>query len=342
MNDYNLLKRLCLAGGISGDEGAVRKIITDEIKDYADKITIDSLGNLIVYKKGKKPSVNTLMISAHMDEVGFIVTDITDRGLIKFDSVGGINRRVVPGCSVVINNSVKGVVGVKPVHLCSSEEKKEIPKYEQMYIDIGAQSKQEAQGAASLGDSIVFEGIYRENYSTVMSKAIDDRAGCCIMIEMIKRDLEYDMYFTFVVQEEVGLRGSRTAAYTVNPQFALVLEATTAADIPTAPSEKQICSVGKGAVIGYMDRAAIYDKGLISHAVNTAEKNNIKIQFKRGIAGGNDAGAIHTVRGGVRTLAISLPCRYLHSQLSLIAKHDMEAVSSLANALAADIAGGRV
>jgi endoglucanase len=342
MNNLTLLKKLCLANGISGDENAVRAIILEEIKDYATEINIDNLGNILVFKKGKSQTKNKLMISAHMDEVGFIVTDITSDGFIKFDEVGGIDRRVVLGCNVLINNKVSGVTGVKPVHLCSKDESTAIPPYAQMYIDIGVNSREEAEKVVSLGDSITFDSFYMENDYTIKSKALDDRLGCFIMIEMIKQNLPYDMYFSFVVQEEVGLRGAKVAAYTVNPDYAIVLESTTAADVPEVSPSKQVCNVGNGAVIGYMDRSTIYDKGLIERCKEISAEKNIKLQFKRAVAGGNDAGIIHSTRNGVRTLAISIPCRYLHAQTGLISKSDIDDVYNLAYNLANDICGEQV
>ncbi len=342
MNNIELLKELCSSNGISGNEKNIRDIIISEIKDYVTEYQIDNLGNIIAFKKGKKRAEKKLMISAHMDEVGFIVTDITSDGLIKFDEVGGIDRRVLLGRRVIIENKTVGVIGVKPIHLCNSDEKKKIPSYDSMYIDIGADSKEEAEKFVSLGDNIAFESFYEDNGFTIKSKALDDRAGCFLMTEMIKSKLEYDMYFTFVTQEEVGLRGSKVAAYTVNPDFAIVLESTTAADVPDVSVEKQVCSVGNGAVIGYMDRRTIYDRGMIERAKILSENNNIKLQFKKAVAGGNDAGSIHESRGGVRTLAISLACRYLHSSLSLIAKSDLDDVYNLALLLSEDICGGRL
>ena len=342
MENLTLLKKLCSANGISGCEKSVREIIIDEIKDFATDITVDNLGNLIVFKKGKNAPKKKVLISAHMDEVGFIVTDITSDGFIKFDEVGGIDRRVVLGCNVTINNTVNGVVGVKPIHLSTGDEGSTIPKYSDMYIDIGAKDKEDALKYVSYGDCINFDSCYTDNGYSIMSKAIDDRLGCFMMIEMIKSDLPYDMHFTFVVQEEVGLRGAKVASYTVNPDFAIVLESTTAADIPDVPSSKQVCNVGNGAVIGYMDRATIYDRQMIEKCKEIAESKKYKLQFKRAVAGGNDAGVIHSARGGVRTLAISMPCRYLHSQLSLISKSDIDDVYNIAKDLAFQLAEGRV
>lgn len=338
----SLLKKLCESNGVSGCENNIRSIIINEIKDYVTEYKIDNLGNLIVFKKGKNRSKNKLMISAHMDEVGFIVTDINCDGLISFNEVGGIDRRVLPGRRVIINDKITGVIGVKPIHLCKSGERSKIPEYSSLYIDIGAENKSEAQKYVSLGDVISFESFYEENEYTIKSKALDDRLGCYLMIKMIKSELEYDTYFTFVTQEEIGLHGSNVASYSVNPDFAIVLESTTAADIPEVSSSKQVCNLGQGAVIGYMDRRTIYDRDMINYCEKLSEDKDIKIQFKRAVAGGNDAGAIHESRGGVKTLAVSIACRYLHSSISVIAKEDINSVYNLAYNLAQGICGGKL
>lgn len=332
MNErYELLKKLCTCSGISGDETKVRDIIISEIKDYADHIKTDNMGNLIVFKKGLKTPDKKLMISAHMDEVGFMVTYITERGFLKFDQVGGIDRRVVFGKRVTVGeNSIDGVVGVKPIHLCSEDEKETVPKISDMYIDIGAESREEAERYVSIGDSVCFYSPFEINEdavslgTTLKAKAIDDRAGCFIMIELIKSQLEYDCTFTFVVQEEVGLRGAKTAAYTVDPDYAIVLESTTASDIHGCEDSKAVCHVGEGVVVSFMDRSTIYDKEMFKEAFKAAKDIGVKAQVKSAVAGGNDSGAIHTSRGGVRTLALSLPCRYIHSGLSLVSLSDME------------------
>lgn len=341
MYNKQLLSKLCTACGISGDEGGVRKIIEDEITPYVSKIFTDPLGNLIALREGRKRPAHRLMIAAHMDEVGFIVTDVTDDGYIKFASVGGIDKRVVLGKSVLIGaNKINGVVCLKPVHLCSSDEATQIPEISDMYISVGADSREEALGAVSLGDSIVFntEPLFDEAH--IMSKAIDDRAGCYMLCEMIKNEPEYDTYFAFTVQEEVGLRGARTAAYTVDPEFALVVESTTASDLPDVPTEKQVCCLGGGAVVSFMDRATIYDKGMYAAAFELAKENGILLQTKRAVAGGNDSGAIHTSREGVRTLAVSLPCRYLHSSVSMISAKDLESAERILPLLAQKVCSG--
>lgn len=320
--DKKLLERLCNANGISGDESAIRDIIISEIKNSGAEYYIDNMGNLIAFKKGKQTPEKKLLISAHMDEVGFIVTHITSDGYLKFDEVGGIDRRVVLGKSVTVGKDINGVVIAAPMHLLTSDQRDSIPKFENMYIDIGASNRTEAEKYVSLGDSIQFDCDFMWQDDIITGKAIDDRAGCAIMIEMINSQLEYDTYFSFVVQEEVGLRGAKCAAFTVEPDFAIVAESTTAADIPNVPDEKKVCYVGNGAVISFMDRRTIYGKHLVLQAMECAD-DEIQVQYKQAVAGGNDAGAIQTSKGGVRTLAVSIPCRYLHSSCGLISAKDL-------------------
>ena len=343
MIDLKLLERLCTCDGISGDEGGIRRIIIEEISDFADEITTDNLGNLIVYKKGKNRAVNKLMISAHMDEVGLMVTDITSDGYLRFDEVGGIDKRILLGKNVTVGSGkIAGVIGIKPVHLSKGDEASAIPSLSDMYIDIGANSMDEALEYVSYGDSINFVSDFEYNDYSIKSKALDDRFGCYVLISLIKSELEYDTHFVFAVQEEVGLRGAKVAAYTVDPEFAIVAETTTAADVPEVEKSRQVCNLHKGAVISVMDRRAIYDKELVKAAFSAAEKTGAKAQYKRAVAGGNDAGVIHQSRGGVRTLAVSLPCRYLHSPSCIVSREDCESVIKLVSQLAEDIAGGNL
>lgn len=343
MLDMKLLERLCKCDGISGDEREVRELIIEEIKPYADRITVDNLGNLIVHKQGKNRAKSKLMLSAHMDEVGLMVTDITSDGYLKFDEVGGIDRRVLLGKSVTVgNNKINGVIGVKPIHLCKGEETGRIPELSDMYIDIGADSKENTLNYIKYGDSINFVSDFIVTSDSITSKALDDRFGCLVLIELIKSELEYDMDFAFVVQEEVGLRGAKVAAFTVDPEFALVIETTTAADVPEIDVNKQVCNLSDGAVISVMDRRTIYDKEMIALAFDCAEKSDIKAQYKRAVAGGNDSGVIHSSRSGVRTLAVSLPCRYLHSPNCVVNKQDCVNMIELVSTLAKNIAGGKL
>lgn len=326
-----LLKKLCLINGTSGDESRVREFIVSQISGYCE-CSVDPLGNIIAYKKGKSAAKNKVMVSAHMDEVGMIVTSVKSDGTLTVSPVGGVDPRVVIGRPVRVgDNGIVGVIGAKAVHNLSAEEKKTAPKFSALYADIGAEDKAAAEKLVSLGDRAHFHSDFTEfGDGFLTAKAIDDRFGCAVMIELIQSELPYDCIFTFVVQEEVGLRGAKTAAYTVAPDFALVLEATTAADIPLASDEKRCCELGKGAVVSYMDRSTIYDRELYELSRSAAEEQGIGWQTKTMVAGGNDSGAIHVSRGGVRTMAISAPCRYLHSPSCTVKLSDLEDCKRLA------------
>lgn len=326
------LRELCQLNGTSGDESRVREYIMSRIT--ADEITVDNLGNLIVFKKGKKAPKNKIMYAAHMDEVGFMITDITEDGFLHFDAVGGINPEVVLGRAFRLENGASGVVGTKAVHQQSTEERKTIPEIKDMLLDIGASSAEEAERLAPRGSTAYFDADFFEfGDGFVKGKAIDDRAGCLIMVDMINSKLPYDTWFVFTVQEEVGTRGAKAAAFSVAPDIAIVLEATTACDISGVSGAKKVCELGKGAVVSYMDRGTVYDRELYSLAFETAEKAGIPVQTKTLVAGGNDSGAIHVSAGGVRTCAVSVPCRYLHSPSCVIKMSDFYAVRSLAEKL---------
>lgn len=320
-----MLKDLCLLNGTSGREDAVRNYIIEKIKDKCE-YSVDALGSVIAFKKGRKAPDKKVLVAAHTDEVGFIITDITDDGYLRFAPVGGIDAAVVLGRRVDING-IKGVVGAKAVHLLSDDEKKNEPAFDKLAIDIGAADKAEAEKAVSLGDCAYFASDYCEfGDGFIKSKALDDRIGCMLMIELINSDLEYDTYFCFNVQEEVGLRGSGCSAYAVKPDVAVILESTTAADIDGVTGGDKCCVLGKGPVVSFMDGRTIYDKQIFDLAFEVAKENNIKIQTKTKIAGGNDAGAIQKSGAGCRVAAVSLPCRYIHSGSSVVKIGDIEEI----------------
>ena len=320
-----MIKELCALSGISGRENAVRDYIIEKIKDYAE-YSIDPLGNLIVFKKGKNPAKNKVMLDAHMDEVGLIITAITSEGYLKFAKVGGIDSRVMLGRAVKVGSkAVNGVIGIKPVHLVDKGAEASVPKVDDLYIDIGAKSKEEAAKYVRLGDAAWFASDLVEfGDGFVKAKALDDRAGCAILIELIRSELEYDMWFSFSVQEEIGTRGAQTSAFTIDPDYAIVVETTTAADIAGVKDEKRVCICGEGGTVSFMDRSTLYNRELFDKAFEIAEKNSIKCQPKTMVAGGNDAGAIHKSRGGVKVLTVSVPCRYLHSPGCVIKYSDVE------------------
>lgn len=276
------------------------------------------------------------MISAHMDEVGLIITGINSDGTLAFNCVGGVEADAVIGRQVITENGIYGSVGSKAVHNMTEDERKAPPKFDGIYIDIGAKDREEAEKFIRPGDAAYYTcGYYLSQDGYMRSKAIDDRAGCAVMIAMILEDIpEYDCTFTFVTQEEIGLRGARTAAFYAAPDFAIVLEATTAADIPLSEGDNRCCLLGKGPVVSFMDRSTIYDRKLFDLSQEIAKDNSIGWQTKTLIAGGNDSGAIHISRSGVRTIAISVPCRYLHTPCCVIDENDYFDTFALACAMA--------
>lgn len=330
-----MLKTLCELNGTSGREDAVRDFILAGLPENAT-YQIDALGNLLVEKKGEVRPKHKVALFAHMDEVGFIVTYITDDGFLKFAPVGGVDPRAVFGKTVTVGvRQIPGVVGGKAVHQLSKEEKGSVPAIEDMVIDIGASTKMEAESLVSLGDVAYFRSDYVEfGNGFIKAKAIDDRVGVQILFDLLQCNLPYDMTFCFTVQEEIGTRGAAAATFTVRPDYALVIESTTAADLPDVAGYKQVCKVGGGAVVGFMDRGTVYDKQLYEVARELAAQKRIPCQTKTMIAGGNDAAAIHKTAGGVKTLAISVPCRYIHSGACVANQKDIESVADLTKALA--------
>ncbi len=328
----SMLKNLCLLNSASGDEKNVRNFIIKQIDRYC-QYTVDNLGSIIAFKKGKRKPYKKIMLAAHMDEVGFIITDIDDDGYLSLSPIGGIDPKVVAG-RVLNINGIKGVIGLKPIHLLSEDEKKSPLSFKTMRLDIGANNKEQALEKINLGDFAYFESEYYEiGNNLIKSKALDDRIGCMLMIELIKSELEYDTYFCFNVQEEVGLRGAACTSYSVQSDISIILEATTAADLSGVIGAEKVCSLGSGPVVSFMDGRTIYDRKLYNLTMEIAAEKSIKVQTKTAIAGGNDAGIIQTSGKGSMVLAISLPCRYIHSGSSVVNKNDIDETRKLIMAL---------
>ncbi len=330
-----LLRKLCIIDGTSGDEGAVRDFVISQIKDHCE-YRVDNLGNIIAFKKGKNTPQKKVLIDAHLDEVGLIVTHIENDGFLRFKTVGGIDTAALLFRRVLINGKTLGVIGGKPVHLCESDERKKLPSADSLYIDLGVSSKEEAEKLVSVGDCAIMSSDFTAIGNKILAKALDDRVGCAVIIDLLTQDAEYDFYATFSVQEEVGLRGAKVAAYTVEPEAAIVIDGTTAADVADVSPVKQVCRQGAGAVVSFMDGATSYDREYYNAALNSV----IPVQSKCAVAGGNNAGAIHLSRGGVRTMALSVPCRYIHTSGSTCDMRDVVAVRDLAKHMINQIAGG--
>lgn len=332
-----LLKKLCELDATSGDEAAVRDYIIGEIDGYC-KWQTDRMGNIIAFKKGRKQSKVKLMIDAHMDEVGLIITNITPDGFLKFMTVGGIDTSVLMFKSIRINGKFPGVIGGKPIHLLSKDEAKKLPEVKGLYIDIGVASKEAAEALVKVGDRAVLCGDFQICGENIISKAIDDRIGCATLIKLLKEDSEYDFYASFSVQEEIGLRGAKTAAFSIDPQAAIILEATTAADIAGVANEDTVCSLGKGPAISFMDKATVYDRAYYNAALNSG----IPCQPKAAVAGGNNSEAVHLSREGVRTIALSVPCRYIHSPSCVANIEDCKRLLEIAKYMLNGICGGEI
>ena len=315
-----LLKELSQFYAPSGREKGFSEFIKTQVADFADEVYTDSLGNLIAHKKG---GGKRIMLSAHMDEIGIVVTYIDENGFLRFSDVGGLYTKYLSGRRVAFENGTEGVIFTEP-----ENDKNALMK---MYIDIGAKNREDAEKCVKVGDMAVFCGNYTEQNGAIIGKALDDRAGCYALIEALKRiKSDNDLYFVFSTQEEVGLRGARTAAYGVEPEYALAVDVTDSGDTPK--NDKIPVKLGKGAAVKVMDYSVICDREVRETLVSLAEKNGIKYQLEVMTEGGTDAGVIHFSRGGVKTGGISIPTRYIHSPSEMINQDDLDNVIRLITA----------
>lgn len=335
-----LLKKLTEAFGVSGDESNVRHILRADLENHVEEITTDTIGNLYVKKGiGKKPRV---MLAAHMDEVGLMVVGYEKSGLLKITKVGGIDDRVLVSKPVVVGNDhVPGVIGAKAIHLQKPTERKKPIEINNLYVDIGVHSQEEAEKLVKIGDYVAFNSKTREiGDNCLLGKAFDDRAGCAVVCELMKEDFNLELTGVFTVQEEVGLRGAGVAAFNVHPEVALVFETTSASDVAGTKEAGHVTQLGKGPAITFMDSSFITPQYMIDLAVTTAEKLGIPYQFRRLTTAGTDAGKISQTHEGIPSIVISVPCRYIHSPASLINLEDYYNTIRLAKGILKAIAEG--
>lgn len=318
-----LLEKLSNAIGPSSYEGEVRNIIKDEIKNYVDEIKVDHMGNILAHKKGKGTKV---LIDAHMDEVGFIITGFNEDGTLKFSTLGGSYLGVIPAKTLYVGEkNMPGVIGVKPIHLQDREERNKVLSLKNMCIDIGAMSEKEAREYVSLGDYAVYDTKFDFfGEGLVKGKALDDRIGCAVLIEALKENYDCDLYASFSIMEEVGERGAFMTSYEVNPSIGIAVEGTICADIDGISKEKTATVIGKGPAISIMDRTSIYSNEATYDMINVASKNSIECQRRRAVAGGNDASAMHGTKDGAKIIGLSVPVRYIHSSVSVASIKDYE------------------
>jgi endoglucanase len=321
-----LVKELCALHGVTGHEDAVRDYIKKAAEPFADEISVDKLGNLLVYRKGHEENAKTIVLCAHMDEVGLLIRAITDDGFLKFVCTGGIDRRILIGQRVFIGNKrISGVIGLKAKHLSSEDEQKKLPKLEDMYIDAGFADKESAEKDVALGDFAAFDHkqvLFGDDM--LKAKALDDRVGCAVLLKLLEKQYPCNVWYVFSVQEEIGLRGAEAAAWklaalsTSRPDLALVVEGTTSADLPNLPKHRQVCRPGGGVVIPFMDSGTIYNRELGQTLKNIAERLGYKWQTKEYVAGGTDAAAIQRTHDGIKTAGIAVAVRYIHTPISCI------------------------
>jgi putative aminopeptidase FrvX len=321
-----ILKKLSEAVGVSGDEGEVRALVLDTVREHVDEVKVDTMGNVLAFKRGTGRRRMHVMLDAHMDEVGLMVVGHDGDGFLRVRTVGGIDPRLLPGSLLQVGSErILGVVGIKPVHLLEEEESQRVPKISDLVVDIGAKSTDEAKTLAPVGTCVTFATQFRELGTTVRGKAFDDRAGCAVMVELLRGErFRFDIYAAFTVQEEVGLRGARVAAYTIEPDCAFALEGTVADDIPKDKDVSPTTKLGQGPAITVMDRSFIADRRLVRLLTGTAEELGIPYQIKQPGIGGTDAGAIHRTREGVPSVTVAVPCRYIHGPVGLLSLDDFD------------------
>ena len=340
-----ILKELSEAIGISSQERAVRKLVLEAIDGHAEHIRIDTLGGVTAVKSGTNGGDNPrIMLAAHMDEIGFMVKGVESDGLIRFTSVGGVDARILPGLRVKVGEKqYPGVIIWTPIHFNRDQN---AVKLENLRIDIGVSGKDKDNGKVKPGDMIAFDSHYAEMSEKMRrGKAFDDRVGCSLLVDVLQGGpYPVDVLAAFTVQEEIGLRGAKVAAQTLQPDVAIALEGTTAHDIPDPslnPDDREAPNpatrLGAGPALTVMDRSMITDPRLLGWLRSAAEANNIPYQLKTALGGGTDAGSIHTSNSGIPSAVISVPCRYIHSPTAVMNiddyQHTLELLKAALNSL---------
>jgi len=327
--NMELLRRLSNSFGPPGTEAEPRMILREELEEHADEVKVDKLGNIFFHHRGEDDAP-LIMLAAHMDEVAFLVTHIEDTGFLRFHTWGIVDN-VLPGQRVILKGrkgDLYGVLGTKPPHVLSDEErKKAIPK-DELFLDIGAMTREEAEGkGAHVGMLGVFDVEFKDlGDGYLWGKAFDDRVGCYVMTEAFKwaKDTGYSVVAVGTVQEEVGLRGSKTAAWQVDPDYGLAIENTFAMDMPGVPPHKQSAGLKKGPVVTIADRSVIAHPKVLGSIIEACEAENIPYQFKKIPSGGTDAGSIHLTKAGVPSGTVANPCRYIHGPCGVTTVEDIE------------------
>lgn len=324
MNSEKLIEKLTGEISVSGEEYGKNSYIYNQISKYTDDVKIDAMGNIIACKKTSKPNPKKFMLAAHMDEIGFLVHFIDSKGFVMVSGIGGINVVSSAYTNVVFDNGVKGVL------VCEDNVKNADLTIKKMYVDIGAKSKKEAEKLVSIGQRCTIAPNFTKlSGGRISSHALDDKVGCALLLETAQRikDSEYEIYFVFTSQEEVGTRGSQTASFSIAPDYGIAVDVTDVGDIPG--SDPMEVSLGKGAAIKIKDSSSICSAKMVNYLKNTASKNNIKYQLEILLAGGTDTRSMLMTAGGAIAGAISVPTRYIHSSVETIDMKDYTACLKL-------------
>lgn len=326
--NIKLLKDICEVAGAPGFENRVREMVLKQIENLVDDISIDNMGNIVAFKRGKISK--KVMAAAHMDEIGFIVTHITDKGFLKFHTLGGFDPKTLTAQRVIVHGKedLIGVMGAKPIHVMTEEERNKAPKISDYFIDLGMR-KEEVEKVISIGDPVTRERGLIEMGDCVNCKSLDNRVAVFILIEALKqlksKEIPYDFYAVFTVQEEVGIRGAQVAALSINPDFGICIDTTIAFDIPGSNDYEEITSLGKGAGIKIMDSRTICDQRMVRFMKKIANTNNIKWQPEILTGGGTDTMGIQQfTAGGSIAGAISIPTRHIHQVIETCDKADIK------------------
>ncbi len=331
------LEKLGKAQGVAGRENEVRDLMIKLLEPYADEVIVDRMENVVAVKKGQKNSLK-VMLAAHMDEVGLMIKNVTKEGFLQFTKMGGIDDRILLAQKVnvlTLERSLPGIIGAKPPHIQKEEERKKIMAFDELFIDIGAASREDAQKmGVKIGDPVAFDPSYvRMGKDTIMGKAFDDRAGCAVMIETMRllNETESTVYAVGTVQEEIGLRGAATATFGVDPDVGIALDVTVAGDVPGVREFDTTVKMGKGPVLMVSDSGMITHPKMLRWLIGTAEENKIAYQMETGLMGTTDAARMALTRAGVPSGTISIAARYIHSPVGMVSLKDLEDCSKLAS-----------
>jgi putative aminopeptidase FrvX len=330
-----LLRELSEAAGVPGREDNIRQIIERELKGRVDSISVDAMGNVITLKKGNARDRKKIMFAAHMDEIGFYVSFIDDRGFLRLQEVGGFDTRNLFARRVVVHTAKGPLRGVlnptgKPLHTSSPEERRAYKEVSEFFVDLGLPGKEVAK-RVQVGDMVTLDATFVEYGHYASGKCLDNRVQVYIGIRTMQalKSVPHDVYGVFTVQEEVGLRGAFTSTYGIEPDIGICLDTTIASDVPGIPPEHRITTLGGGVGIKVLDGSVISHRGLVDEMVTLAKRNKIKHQLEILPRGGTDAGAMQRSRKGVKTVTLSVPTRYIHSVTETVHKDDVKATEAL-------------